>query len=226
MDPADMIAAIDAAISRRGPAFWNELVRERPAVVAQLRATLAKLEDAAPGSTGREPQQVNVLMGEHLAGIAAGIAAPRIPDDLADLDLDTARAELKRLRDENKRLMDAANNVTPPKPIDDRPLMPEPPPGPPVECPQCRRVGYPGRMIEPGKKCKWGCGQWYQDAAEGRETPPPPDPDDLARQAASGIAFSVALDGSERGWVGVADLSTAGIREALGSQAPERGPFE
>jgi len=208
----DLISMMLEAIERRGDKFFDELLRRSPVAASQLLASLSKNEPA-PGTPGGEP--VNIIMGNGLTGIASAIMQPRAPDDVADLDVDAARQEVVRLRDENKRLMDVANNTTPPKPKSpDGPLLPETSKEA-IECPDCATfVNIKGRMIEPHSACKF-CGQLYDDSVASpvvfTRYRPVPDLDDRPRSA---NAFVITAD-SEGGWQPVRELSAAGIREAL-----------
>lgn len=217
LSTADLMTLLDNAIRRRGDKFWDELVKDRPVVAAQLRQVLIKAGDLE--AVNRE---VVVHLGDGLAGIAASIMTRPALGPAADLDLATARKEVQRLRDENESLQRTASGLPPVKPKD------EPPPPEPskeaVECPDClMRVNIGGRMIEPYSKCKF-CGQSYADTMAKVLTanrPAPPDPD--ARLPCAD-AMCVRLDGGEDGWKPVKSLSVAGIHEALAGG--DRSPFD
>jgi len=175
------------------------------------------------GAADAEP--VRLELGD-LAQFAPSVMTPP-PGDVADLDLPAARAEVVRLMAENDRLQRQASGLSPLKPKDDdKPLMAVPS-REAVECPDCKHfMNQPGRMIEPLSKCRF-CGQLYEDAVAKpmiwTRNRPLPGPDD---RPGSGVAFSIPMDGSERGWsrVDVSHGVVPGIREALDGQS-KRGLF-
>ena len=221
LSTTDLMTLLDNAIRRRGDKFWNELVKERPVVAAQLRQVLIKSGGA---SAAAEP--VTIHLGDGLAALAANIMAPPT-GDVADLDLPAARAEVVRLMAENDRLQRQASGLAPLKSKEpDKPLLPVPSKEA-VECPDCAGfMKITGRMIEPLSKCRF-CGQLYEDAVAKpmiwTRNRPLPGPDD---RPGSGVAFSIPMDGSERGWsrVDVSHGVVPGIHAALAR--PQRGVFE
>ena len=209
---AEMRALIDSAIRRRDARFWDELVITHPVSAAQMRQGLIKADG---GAADAEP--VRLELGD-LAQFAPSGMTPPVPDDLSGLDADALRQEITRLRDENADLERKASGLAPLKPqADDKPLMAVPS-REAVECPDCKHfMNQPGRMIEPLSKCKF-CGQLYDDAVAEpmvwtRNRPLP----DVDERPGSGVAFSIPMAGSERGFQPVATSHglSQGIRDSL-----------
>jgi hypothetical protein len=219
MSNVALIGLIDAAISRRGTKFWDELTKERPAVVAQLRGTLARLEDVAPGSTGGGREPVTILLPDAMMPSEAGRRIDSImgPPDPATMDAATLAAEVIRLREELAAEKRRSNGLPPP-PSDYRPVVPAQP-GPSVECPTCRELVGIKRMIEPGQSCKY-CGQSYLLAQRGLREPLPKEGDGLCHDVAAWTAGDV-----DSGWTSHDSIESAldGVRN--GGGRPRRGSW-
>jgi hypothetical protein len=213
MSNVALIGLIDAAISRRGTRFWDELTKERPAVVAQLRGTLARLEDVAPGSTGGDREPITILLPDAMVPSEAGrrvdsVMGPPPVDAMAPSDM---AAEISRLRTELEAEKRRANGLPPPV-SDYRPSVAAQP-GEPAECPTCASLGYPGRMIQPGGKCAYGCGQTYHLAAKGiKEIVPKGDGE--CRDTSAWVAGDDASGWTSHGSIGeaLASVATGGSR--------------
>jgi len=213
----DLIAELLLAVQRRGPKFFDELLKASPVAASQLLASLTR-NDPAAGAPGGE--QVRIVPWDGMAEMAASIMAPPTGADLSGLSADELRAEVARLQTENADLSRKASGLEPIKPEEpDKPLLAVPSKEA-VPCFSCEhRTPVKGRMIEPLAKCPF-CGQTYEDSVAMRFTPPAPDPGD---RPGGSVAFSIPLDGGEPGWAEVKDLSMASIKEAM--DRPLRGPF-
>ena len=208
------MSLLDNAIRRRGDRFWDELVKDRPVVAAQLRQVLIKAGDLE--SANRE---VVVHLGDGLAGIAKSIMQPAAID-LDALDAAALRAEVMRQREEIQTLQRAASGLPPVKPKEPE-LPPAGPEQPASECLDCLRLGHPGRLIPRLGRCSF-CGQLAGDNEAGKFTV------DVQRAAERGrvpCADAICVTAEPGGgWRPVRSLTVASIHEAV--QDDGRGPFD
>ncbi|HUS45345.1 MAG TPA: hypothetical protein VM219_04850 [Phycisphaerae bacterium] len=216
---AAMVADITAAVSRKGPAYWNKEAKDHPAVMLQTWMALMKLQAALPGGTPGGGE-VKVVLGDNLTGIAAGMMEhPAIEGDEANMDVDAARQEVRRLRAENVAQQRTINGLPPRMSRDDRPLV-DAPAKEASECYDCREITKAlGRMIEPHSACRY-CGQTWDDntarPVKLTRNRPRTDDDAADRRRASANGFVVTAGGGG-GWATV-DTSqgiASGIKDAL-----------